>query len=189
MPWTRMSGRSATMLIGRKFWLLLLLLGAVAVAADDAEVTEGDDGGDAEDDEGSGDMDAMDEDGMEDDDEIIVRPPAGPVKGTVVGKMEGMGGDMEDEAPESRCHTSDGNSFEGYLAFRGIPYPEPPLSERRFRDPEPREPWDEPIDGSEFAAKCPQVDPRPGRGAEWGNWNLQINCSTPYFKTSLETIS
>ena len=123
------------MLIGRKFWLLLLLLGAVIVAADDAEVTEGDDGGDAEDDEGSGDMDAMDEDGMEDDDEIIVRPPAGPVKGTVVGKMEGMGGDddMGEETPALRCHTSDGNSFEGYLAFRGIPYAEPPLSERRFR--------------------------------------------------------
>merc|ERR1712038_993061 len=150
------SGRSATMLIGRKFWLLLLLLGAVIVAADDAEVTEGDDGGDAEDDEGSGDMDAMDEEGMGGDD------------------------DMGEETPALRCHTSDGNSFEGYLAFRGIPYAEPPLSERRFRDPEPREPWDEPIDGSEFAAKCPQVDPRPGRGAMVGSEDcLFLNVFTP----------
>jgi len=87
---------------------------------------------------------------------------------------------MGDETPALRCHTSDGNSFEGYLAFRGIPYAEPPLSERRFRDPEPREPWDEPIDGSEFAAKCPQVDPRPGRGAMVGSEDcLFLNVFTP----------
>ena len=129
------------MLIGRKFWLLLLLLGAVAVADDDAEVTEGGDIVDGEDAEGSGDMeeegsgvvDEMDEVAMDDDaDAIIVSPPAGPIKGTVVGKIEGTGLE-DDETAACRSHTSDGNSFEGYVAFRGIPYAEPPLFERRFK--------------------------------------------------------
>ena len=143
------------MLIGGKFWLLLLLLGAVAVAAEDAEVIEADDGGNAEDAEGSGDIvaanetkcddeaeecgegsgvvDEMDEDAMDDEaDDIIVWPPAGPIKGTVVGKLEGTGME-DDEMAACRSYTSDGNSFEGYVAFRGIPYAEPPLFERRFK--------------------------------------------------------
>ena len=132
------------MLIGRQFWLLLLLLGAVlAQEGEDADVTDagpsggggGDDGGDGDGDgdaivnEGDGDMDEMDE-----DDVIMVSPPAGPIIGTVVGDMKNMMGDDDDmDDAATRCHTSDGNSFDGYLAFRGIPYAEPPLSERRFR--------------------------------------------------------
>ena len=72
-------------------------------------------------------------DDMEMDDVIMVSPPAGPIIGTVVGEMMDDD-DMEEDGPAaSRCHTSDGNSFDGYLAFRGIPYAKAPLSERRFR--------------------------------------------------------
>ena len=126
------------MLIGRHLWLLLLVLGAV-LAQDDAVVEEGDDAPDAGDGEdgddavvNDGDDDGMDE--MDEDDVIMVSPPAGPIIGTVVGDMKGMDGDDDDmDDAATRCHTSDGNSFDGYLAFRGIPYAEAPLSELRFR--------------------------------------------------------
>ena len=82
------------MLIGRNFWLLLLLLAPLTAAKKsrdgDADVTEGS-GGDAPDD---GDGDAVvneggdgDMDDMEMDDVIMVSPPAGPIIGTVVGEM------------------------------------------------------------------------------------------------------
>ena len=127
------------MLIGRNFWLLLLLLAPLTAAKitrdGDGEVVEGSGGGAPDD----GDGDAVvneggdgDMDDMEMDDVIMVSPPAGPIIGTVVGEMMDDD-DMEEDAPPARCHTSDGNSFDGYLAFRGIPYAKAPLSERRFR--------------------------------------------------------
>lgn len=41
--------------------------------------------------------------------------------------------------------------------FLGIPFAAPPTAERRWRPPEPAEPWDTPLDATEFSAACPQL--------------------------------
>ena len=41
--------------------------------------------------------------------------------------------------------------------FLGIPFAAPPTGERRWLPPEPPEPWDTPLEASEFSAACPQL--------------------------------
>ncbi|XP_042887296.1 venom carboxylesterase-6-like [Penaeus japonicus] len=45
-----------------------------------------------------------------------------------------------------------------YYAFRNVPYAQPPLGERRFRDPVPAEGWEGVRDGSVTPPLCPQLD-------------------------------
>ena len=42
--------------------------------------------------------------------------------------------------------------------FLGIPFAAPPTGERRWLPPEPPEPWDTPLEASEFSAACSQLD-------------------------------
>jgi para-nitrobenzyl esterase len=51
---------------------------------------------------------------------------------------------------------------QGILLFRGVPYAEPPLGRRRFRPPEPPEPWTGERDASETGPSAPQVGALPG---------------------------
>jgi para-nitrobenzyl esterase len=62
--------------------------------------------------------------------DITVNPPAGPVVG------------REDA--------------EGTISFLGIPFAEPPLNERRWRKPEPKKSWSEPLNAFEFRSDCAQ---------------------------------
>lgn len=39
--------------------------------------------------------------------------------------------------------------------FLGIPYAEPPVGELRWRPPQPRAPWTEPLDATRFGPQCP----------------------------------
>jgi para-nitrobenzyl esterase len=56
--------------------------------------------------------------------------------------------------------------YDGVHMFKGIPYAAAPTRQRRFHPPQPREPWSEAFDASEFGPSCPQ----PTRGA--GNQRL-----------------
>ena len=47
---------------------------------------------------------------------------------------------------------------EAYLEFRGVPYAKPPTGERRFRAPEPMEPWQGVRNADRFADSCPQEE-------------------------------
>ena len=53
-------------------------------------------------------------------------------------------------------HSSDGLSF---LSFRGIPYAEAPVGERRFRPPQPKEPWQGTWEALKCGPECPQYNP------------------------------
>jgi para-nitrobenzyl esterase len=52
------------------------------------------------------------------------------------------------------------------LAFRGIPYAQPPVAELRWRAPQPARPWQGVRDGSRFGAVCPQWDGKTVIGDE-----------------------
>ncbi|CAM9305985.1 unnamed protein product [Chrysoparadoxa australica] len=45
-------------------------------------------------------------------------------------------------------------------AFLGIPYGKPPVGERRFRPPEPADPWDKKLSALEFGPECAQSSER-----------------------------
>jgi para-nitrobenzyl esterase len=54
----------------------------------------------------------------------------------------------------------------GIVAFKGMPYAQPPVGARRFRPPEPAQPWQGVRDGSKFGAICPQVVGKTVEGDE-----------------------
>lgn len=58
---------------------------------------------------------------------------------------------------ETRQGRLRGESRDGVLAFRGIPYARPPVGPRRWRAPEPPEPWAGVRDATRFGAAAPQV--------------------------------
>jgi len=70
------------------------------------------------------------------DTKLIVQTHAGPVQG--IKKTSLMG--------------------DNYFAFFKIPYAKPPIGELRFKDPQPADPWTEPIDGTEQGPGCPGLN-------------------------------
>jgi para-nitrobenzyl esterase len=54
----------------------------------------------------------------------------------------------------------------GTLAFKGIPYAEPPLGQLRWKPPQPATPWQGIRDGSQYSAICPQIVGKDVKGDE-----------------------
>jgi len=52
------------------------------------------------------------------------------------------------------------------LAFKGIPYAQPPVGQLRWKPPQPAAPWQGVRDGSRYAAVCPQLVGQEVRGEE-----------------------
>lgn len=48
---------------------------------------------------------------------------------------------------------------ERFYSFRSIPYARPPLGDLRFRDPQPPQPWKQPLDARHECVAAPFVDP------------------------------
>jgi para-nitrobenzyl esterase len=59
-----------------------------------------------------------------------------------------------------------GETSDGVLVFKGIPYAAPPVGELRWRPPQPATPWTAPRDATRFGASCPQ--PKRNRGGNPG---------------------
>lgn len=76
--------------------------------------------------------------------------------------------------------TSDGavrGTAEGdTMAFKGIPYAQPPLGNLRWRAPQPPTPWQGVRDGSRFGPVCPQAD---GKGVIGDEDCLTLNVWRP----------
>jgi carboxylesterase type B len=76
---------------------------------------------------------------------ITVIPfPERPIVNTTGGLIQGI--------EESRDLTKP-----SYLAFKGIPFAEPPVGELRWRNPVPHKGWSGIRDGSKFANHCPNA--------------------------------
>ena len=78
--------------------------------------------------------------------------------------------------------TLKGRHRKGVELFAGIPYAAPPTGDRRFRAPEPPEPWDGVRDARRFGPAAPQL---PGAGltsnfeVRWDEDCLTLNIVTP----------
>ncbi|HMC53331.1 MAG TPA: carboxylesterase family protein, partial [Acidimicrobiales bacterium] len=57
----------------------------------------------------------------------------------------------------TRCGKLEGVERDGVRVFRGIPYARPPVGPRRFRAPQPAEPWTGVRDASKAGPAAPQV--------------------------------
>ncbi|MDL2301066.1 carboxylesterase family protein [Lachnospiraceae bacterium OttesenSCG-928-D06] len=55
-----------------------------------------------------------------------------------------------------------GIACDGYTKYLGIPYAKPPLGSRRFKRPEPPEPWDGVLEATKFGFTAMQQDAIPG---------------------------
>jgi para-nitrobenzyl esterase len=58
---------------------------------------------------------------------------------------------------QTRDGRVEGEQRSGHLAFRGIPFAKPPVGARRFRAPEPVEPWSDVRPARTFADSAPQL--------------------------------
>ncbi|MFO1108492.1 MAG: carboxylesterase family protein [Bradyrhizobium sp.] len=68
---------------------------------------------------------------------------------------------------------------EAIRVYKGIPFAAPPVGPRRWRPPEPAEPWDGIREATSFGADCPQ-ERRPGSRADRIDENcLTLNIWTP----------
>ncbi len=67
----------------------------------------------------------------------------------------------------------------GIVAFRGIPYAEPPVGALRWRPPQPPRPWDGVRDASRFGDDCPQKSQTLTRAVAQGEDCLHLNVWAP----------
>jgi para-nitrobenzyl esterase len=76
-----------------------------------------------------------------------------------------------------------GRTVDGVSVFTGIPYAAPLDGVRRFRTPEPPQPWDGTRDALTFSADPPQAPMRPGLPSPWSPGDstdcLAVNVWTP----------
>jgi para-nitrobenzyl esterase len=80
-----------------------------------------------------------------------------------------------------------GRNENGVAVFRGIPFAEPPIRQRRFQAPEPTAPWDGVREANEFGPPSPQAPTLAGPDGlpvappadTTGGW-LTVNVWTPY---------
>src|SRR6516162_3489132 len=73
---------------------------------------------------------------------------------------------------ETSCGRVQGGAEAGVLAFKGIPYAQPPIAARRFAPPESMRPWPGLRDAAAFGAQASQViypffDPAFDRDPGW----------------------
>ncbi|HAQ22363.1 MAG TPA: carboxylesterase [Acidimicrobiaceae bacterium] len=93
-------------------------------------------------------------------------------------------GTPSDDSPVVRIAQGDlrGRHRRGVQLFAGIPYAAPPTGPRRFRAPEPAQPWDGIRDARRFGPAAPQL---PGEGltnqipVPWDEDCLTLNVVTP----------
>ena len=62
---------------------------------------------------------------------------------------------------ETRYGKVQGNEQGSISAWKGIPFAQPPIGQRRFRAPQPPEPWTDVLDAAKFSATAPQVQEMP----------------------------
>lgn len=91
-------------------------------------------------------------------------PPAGAAEGAVV---------ATDAGPVR------GTIGEGYRLFQGIPYAAPPVGDRRWRAPQPPEPWAQPIEATASGNRCPQAASPYGGAASDTEDCLYLDVTTP----------
>lgn len=86
----------------------------------------------------------------------------------------------------TRYGTVKGSKKEGFLAFRGIPYAQPPVGDLRFRPPQEPKPWDGILDCTSFGAPALQLFavshvPQANILQSSSEDCLYLNVSTPAF--------
>jgi len=85
---------------------------------------------------------------------------------------------------ETTSGVLEGRADDGVARFLGIPYAQPPVADRRFRPPEPADPWPGVRDASAFGFSAPQTElagaALPGMGVgPQGEDCLHLNVWTP----------
>ncbi|MFL1407346.1 carboxylesterase/lipase family protein [Marinobacter sp. M1N3S26] len=98
------------------------------------------------------------------------------------GSSSGSDNDTDNERPANVRETQQGQVEgvrESYgLAFRGIPYAQPPVGDLRYADPVPAEPWDDTLVADEFGGSC--IQPASTFGASESTEDcLYLNVYTP----------
>src|ERR1700722_19452812 len=92
-----------------------------------------------------------------------------------------------DPEVSTRADRVRGRNENGVAVFRGIPFAEPPIGQRRFQAPAPTAPWDGVRDATEFGPPSPQASMAAGPDGPpaappadtTGGW-LTVNVWTPY---------
>ena len=87
------------------------------------------------------------------------------------------------ETPQGKVQ---GLMVNGFRIFRGIPYAEPPLGDKRWRPPMPSAPWSDVFDATQLARPCIQPS-GPDSWASMENMaNMSEDCNKlPVLKLSL----
>src|SRR4051812_29132598 len=83
---------------------------------------------------------------------------------------------------DTRYGSVGGQDDDGLVVFRGVPFAAPPIGPRRFRAPEPAEPWNGVRPALRFSLPGPQLDDMPLHGFDISRTSedcLYLNVWTP----------